>query len=135
LAQLKDLVPGAVLEPVLQAAAVADGNRMLASLPVRLVPAAPSSTADGSPSPLRLLLGVAWGGVLLALLAVVALLAGTLALGERRAAFVSAVTHELRTPLTTLRTYTEMLADGMVTDEGKRARYLATLKLEAERLS
>src|SRR5262245_32720620 len=73
--------------------------------------------------------------MLLAVAAVMMLLHGALSLSERRGAFVSAVTHELRTPLTTFRMYTEMLADGIVADEEKRANYLATLRREAERLS
>src|SRR5262245_61354020 len=73
--------------------------------------------------------------MLLAVAAVMMLLHGALSLSERRGAFVSAVTHELRTPLTTFRMYTEMLADGIVADEEKRASYLATLHREAERLS
>jgi signal transduction histidine kinase len=62
----------------------------------------------------------------------VALLLWSMALSERRAAFVSTVTHELRTPLTTFRMYTEMLGEKMV--EAKRDRYIATLRTEAERL-
>ena len=54
----------------------------------------------------------------------IVLLKGTLALSERRADFVSAVTHELRTPLTTFRMYTQMLAEGMVSDEAKQAKPL-----------
>jgi signal transduction histidine kinase len=61
------------------------------------------------------------------------LLAGTLALDARRAAFVSAVTHELRTPLTTFKLYAEMLEEGMVPEE-KRKEYLSTLRTEANRL-
>jgi signal transduction histidine kinase len=62
------------------------------------------------------------------------LLRGVIALSQRRAGFVSAVTHELRTPLTTLRMYTEMLADGMVVDPEKQASYHKTLRAEANRL-
>jgi len=79
-------------------------------------------------------LGIAWAGLLVGGAAVAALLLGAMALSERRAAFVSAVTHELRTPLTTFRTYTEMLAEGMV-DADKRQTYLDTLAREAERLA
>jgi len=111
-----------------------DRGRMLAALPARLVPGdAPERPAAG-PSALVLSLIVAWICVLVAGAAVAALLAGTVALSERRAAFVSAVTHELRTPLTTFRLYSEMLASGMVADQGRRARYLETLRVEAERL-
>src|SRR6185436_17836640 len=63
------------------------------------------------------------------------LLYGAVSLSERRGAFVSAVTHELRTPRTTFKMYSEMLADGMVTDEEKRKQYLGTLCSEANRLS
>jgi signal transduction histidine kinase len=78
---------------------------------------------------------VAWGGVVLAIVAVGVALAGVLALSERRRVFVSAVTHELRTPLTTFRMYTEMLASGMVSDAAKRAEYVERLRGEAERLA
>jgi signal transduction histidine kinase len=72
--------------------------------------------------------------VLLACAAVAVLLRGVIALSQRRAGFVSAVTHELRTPLTTLRMYTEMLADGMVPDPQKQASYHKTLRAESNRL-
>jgi signal transduction histidine kinase len=78
---------------------------------------------------------VAWACVLLAALAAGVLLRGTLALSERRAAFVSAVTHELRTPLTTFKMYSEMLAEDMVPDAAQRKSYLDTLCSEASRLS
>jgi signal transduction histidine kinase len=78
---------------------------------------------------------VAWAGVVLVAGAVAMLLAGTVALSERRAAFVSAVTHELRTPLTTFHMYTEMLAEGMVADPAQQRTYLATLRSEAARLT
>ena len=111
-----------------------DRSRMLAALPVRLVPGPVPAQAGEGPSPLVLSLIVAWICVTLAGAAVAVLLWGTVSLSERRAAFVSAVTHELRTPLTTFRMYSEMLAGGMVADEAKRLRYLDTLRIEADRL-
>jgi len=111
-----------------------DPGRLLAALPLRLVAGAAPALPVGGPSPLILSLIVAWICVLVAGAAVAALLWGTVALSERRAAFVSAVTHELRTPLTTFRMYSEMLAGGMVADEAKRLRYLDTLRRESERL-
>jgi signal transduction histidine kinase len=63
------------------------------------------------------------------------LMAGVVALSERRAAFVSSVTHELRTPLTTFRMYADMLARGMVPDAERRQQYHETLRVEAERLT
>jgi len=70
-----------------------------------------------------------------AAVAVGATLRKSIDLGERRRRFVSAVTHELRTPLTTFQMYSEMLADGLVTNEDKRQQYLLTLKDESQRLS
>jgi signal transduction histidine kinase len=87
------------------------------------------------PSGLALPLVAAWVLAGTSMLAIAALLAGIATLGERREAFVSAVTHELRTPLTTFRMYADMLADGMVTDEEQERLYLATLRREAERQS
>ena len=43
-------------------------------------------------------------------------LRASIAYGDRRSRFASAVTHELRTPLTTFRMYAEMLAEGMIDD-------------------
>jgi signal transduction histidine kinase len=68
-------------------------------------------------SPTHQSLVVTWASMLVGALAVAALLQGVIALSERRASFVSAVTHELRTPLTTFRMYVEMLAEDMVPDE------------------
>lgn len=135
LGQVKDLLPAAALEPVRSREAQGDG-RMLAALPVRLVPGQVATAGSSRTlSTLPAVLTVAWSGVLLAGVAVVALLVGVVALSERRGAFVSAVTHELRTPLTTFRMYTEMLAEGMVPDEGRRKEYFDILHREAERLS
>jgi signal transduction histidine kinase len=135
LGEARDLLPDAELVPVPEAGG-RDRGRMLASLPVRLEP----GERVGSDMPpegagVRWSLLLAWGFVLLAMGVAGLLVHGALALGERRAAFVSAVTHELRTPLTTFRMYTEMLAERMVPDKARRAEYLETLRVEAERLS
>ncbi len=129
-----DLLPAARLEPVTDGATEPGDARLLASLPVRLVPGEVATAANVSSSPLRLSLVVAWACVLLASAAVGGLLRGVVSLSERRGAFVSAVTHELRTPLTTLRMYTEMLEGGMVEDDSQRRHYLGTLRAEADRL-
>ena len=112
-----------------------DPARLLATLSAQLiaqVPPLPASTANMTP--VRWALLAAWIALALAALAAAVLLRGVMALSERRAAFVSAVTHELRTPLTTFRMYSEMLAEGMVPDETQRRHYLGTLKTEADRL-
>src|SRR5262249_25479752 len=102
------------------------------ALPLRLLPGQLANPPDASAQFLPALLA-AWIGIFVAASAVVALFFGTLALSERRAAFVSAVTHELRTPLTTFRMYTEMLSQGMVAKD-QHADYLETLHREANRL-
>ena len=107
----------------------------MAALPVKLITGELPIVPSDSLSPVRLSLLVTWGLLLVAALAVALLLYGVMALSERRAAFVSAVTHELRTPLTTFRMYAEMLAEGMVTDETTRRSYLETLRTEADRLT
>ena len=108
---------------------------LFASLPVKLVTGTVKPTSMAFWTPFRRSVGIAWGCVLLAAAAVGVLLRGTVALSERRAAFVSAVTHELRTPLTTFRLYAELLANDMLPTAKKRVEYLATLQAEAERLS
>jgi signal transduction histidine kinase len=110
-----------------------DGRR-LATLPIELDPGPVDFGDDPLSWTTRWALGTAWLLFLLATGAFAALLYAVLALSERRAAFVSAVTHELRTPLTTFRLYTEMLAEGMVHDPATQAKYLRTLQGEADRL-
>src|SRR4030095_6405260 len=134
LESVRDLLPGAALEPV-RGEPAEKSARVLAALPARLIPGQVVEDAPAAPSPIRISLVVAWACVLVAAGAVAALLLGVLSLSERRAAFVSAVTHELRTPLTTFRMYSEILAGGMLADEEKRKRYLGTLCTEADRLS
>ncbi len=48
--------------------------------------------------------------------------------------FVAAVTHELRTPLASVKMYTEMLQEGWVSDEQKRADYMERIAKETNRL-
>jgi len=129
---VKDILPAADLFPV--TGDVGGTERMLASLPVKLVPGGIPPSGGNTISPLRLILAISWVCAILAASAVGALLFGAVSLSERRGAFVSAVTHELRTPLTTLRMYTEMLSEGMIGDETKRMQYLNTMREEAERL-
>lgn len=137
LKRVSDLLPHAQLTPVAGTIADADSGspHLLAMLPVSLVPGTLNGSGDRLSLPIRTSLIVAWTCTLLAVAAVVLLVIGMAALSERRAAFVSAVTHELRTPLTTFRMYTEMLADGMVTDDERRREYLATLCAESNRLA
>ncbi len=59
----------------------------------------------------------------------------TVRFAERRSNFVAAVSHELKTPLTAIRMYGEMLRDGIVPSEAKRAEYYRHITNESERLS
>jgi signal transduction histidine kinase len=129
---VSDLLPHARVEP---ADPRDQTERRLAALPLKLVPGTLASSAGPEHSSVRPVLAVAWAGLVLAALAVIALMVGTLSLSERRATFVSAVTHELRTPMTTLQTYAEMLVDEKITDAPTRQHYLKTLHQEAIRLS
>ena len=93
--------------------------------------------------------GAGWTGpgslaaLLLALGALLALLLGlafrsmrkeTLAL-QARGEFLTSVTHELKTPLAGIRLLAEMLEQGRVTDEIKRAEYHRLLASETARLA
>lgn len=104
-------------------------ERQMVSLPIRLEARFEEPEVSWPQS-----LFVVWGLLLLAGIAVGWLMAETLSLSERRAAFVSAVTHELITPLTTFRLYSEMLSDGLVTDPDQQQTYFRTLYREANRL-
>jgi len=107
---------------------------MLASVPARLE-ATPYLCHVESKLPTSAILGITWGITVLALLVLGFTLRAAIGFGERRARFASAVTHELRTPLTTFRMYSEMLADGVVTEPAAQREYLDTLRREADRLS
>lgn len=135
-----DLVPDAKLTLV-SGNTDTEPGRLMASLPVRLelngtAPVAASLfPSTGLSRPLQFSLALAWTCLILIAIAAFGVLRGVLALSERRASFVSAVTHELRTPLTTFKMYAEMLAENMVPDETSRQTYLQTLRGEADRLS
>jgi signal transduction histidine kinase len=134
LVSIRDLLPDAKLVPA-DMNRETDVSRLLAALPVKLIPGRAAGVPAVLPSPLRTPLVIAWICMLLAGVAVATLLLGSVSLSERRGAFVSAVTHELRTPLTTFRIYSEMLSEGMVQDAGKQQAYLKTLTAEGSRLS
>ena len=133
LTEAEDLLPNASLSPV-HDTEKADPTRMLAGLPVVINPGEKFVAVTLTP-PMRGALWIGWIAFLFALATAAILLAGVMALSERRAAFVSSVTHELRTPLTTFRMYSDMLAKGMVPDAQRRQEYLETLRGEAERLT
>jgi two-component sensor histidine kinase len=131
--KISDLLPNAELRPVVDEKDREEPG-MLVTLPVRLEPGKVEPTVGLDAQAAILPLSIAWAGILLAGISVAVLLGGVLALSERRTTFATAVTHELRTPLTSMRMYTEMLSDGMITDEQKREEYLTTLHGETIRL-
>lgn len=96
--------------------------------PVRMTPPPPAT----SPASSALLL--AWIAVPTAILSLGFVVYRTFVMGERRRQFAAATTHELRSPLTTFCLYTEMLADGLITDEKTQREYLDSLRNESLRL-
>lgn len=130
---VQDLFPEAHLEPIAESGKPSS-TRGLATLPAELIPGPAILDDVEGPTPIRWSLIFAWSGAILAAVAVGTVVAGLIALGERRADFVSAVTHELRTPLTTFRLYADMLERGMVDSPERRQEYLGTMRKEADRL-
>jgi signal transduction histidine kinase len=58
-----------------------------------------------------------------------------LRLARQKTDFVSNVSHELKTPLTSIRMFSELLAEGRVTDPGKQRSYLGIITAETARLT
>ncbi|MHC4413971.1 MAG: sensor histidine kinase [Planctomycetota bacterium] len=134
--EISDLFAEAELVPLRRAPASEEAAGItLATIPVSLRVPPPPPIAAALLSPARWTLALTWLAVVAGIAAVAVTLRASIAFGERRSRFASAVTHELRTPLTTFRMYSEMLAEGMVKDRGQRQVYLDTLKDESARLS
>lgn len=57
-----------------------------------------------------------------------------LELAQSKANFTAMVSHELKTPVATLRMYSEMLRDDIITDPNVRQEFYGTMVLEAKRL-
>ena len=58
-----------------------------------------------------------------------------LKLARQKTDFVSNVSHELKTPLTSIRMFSELLAEGRVTETAKQKSYLNIISAEASRLT
>ncbi len=130
-----DVMPDSSLVPVTAPRSSMVGGYQLATIPVAFIPSPNTITIPWHWSPATVGLLVTWIAIIATIIAVGIVLRAAIVLSERRGRFVSAVTHELRTPLTTFRLYSQMLADGMVSDEEVRTDYLQTLKRESERLT
>jgi signal transduction histidine kinase len=127
---VRDLYPSASLVPTRSGTEGA----VLVTIPFAFDPGPAREFSLSGLTPTRLALLGLWIALLAAAVAVGLMLQKTLELSERRRSFVSAVTHELRTPLTTFCMYSEMLAEGMVSDPAAQQEYFATLKDESVRL-
>lgn len=136
LSLVHDLLPDAAILPLLSPTDTepAMTANLLASIPAKLIAPPPATPPLPIVTPAHLTLALTWLATLGAIAAVGLSLRASIALGERRGRFVSAVTHELRTPLTTFCLYSQMLADGMVTSDEARREYIETLRDESTRL-
>ncbi len=54
---------------------------------------------------------------------------------KARSDFMASVSHELRTPLASIRTFTELLEEGRVAEEGKKQRFLRLILSNCRRLT
>jgi signal transduction histidine kinase len=128
--------PAATTTPAMDGSAFAYRHRfadpfddLRALLTLRPLPAAAGTTyVYGLIAVMLLTTGVG-------LAALYRMVAVVVAYAERRSNFVAAVSHELKTPLTAIRMYGEMLRDGIVPSEQKRAEYYGHITAESERLS
>ena len=66
---------------------------------------------------------------------IVSSLNSELKLARQKTDFVGNVSHELKTPLTSIRMFSELLAEGRVTDQTKQRSYLNIITAEAARLT
>lgn len=87
---------------------------------------------------------IAFGGVLILLVIASLLSGGAFFLhgirrerrdARRKADFIDNVSHELKTPLAGIRLNAELLAEGRISDEGRRKGTLASILTESDRLS
>lgn len=138
LTEISDLFPKATLVPYQKGDAASQQENAMVKLPFLLVPEEIESSIFSSVTAMDLVrgpVGLAWVGVVLAIVAGFVMLRSVIRMSERRASFVSSVTHELRTPLTTFRLYSDMLSSGLVKSEEAKQNYLETLKRESDRLT
>lgn len=135
-AEVKDIFPNAqVLPRSIRSDISQKLDRALTVIPAILEPGAAISPESGGMTSVAVGLVLCWVGFFVVAAAVGFGLYAVLDINKRRLDFVSAVTHELRTPLSTFQMYSEMLAEGMVSNEEQRRQYYHTLQEEALRLS
>jgi len=132
LEDIEDLFIGASIEPCADDGPRAD--QRLFTIPA-VLRADAGGAIDPGWTPAHTLLALFWPLVLIALGATAAAVRGSLRFGESQRRFASLVTHELRSPLTTFRLYADLLAEGLVTDDAKRADYHRTLQRESDQMA
>jgi signal transduction histidine kinase len=84
---------------------------------------------------LGLLIGVLVVAIGIGSLLIVRSLNAELKLARQKTDFVSNVSHELKTPLTSIRMFSELLAEGRVSDPAKNRSYLQIITAETARLT
>ncbi len=84
---------------------------------------------------LGLLIGLLLAAIGVGSWLIVADLNRQLTLARQKTDFVSSVSHELKTPLTSIRMFSELLAEGRVSDRAKQRTYLGIITAETSRLT
>jgi signal transduction histidine kinase len=100
-----------------------------------LNPAKLTQSAHALKLTLGLLIGVLLTAIGVGSWLIVADLNRQLTLARQKTDFVSNVSHELKTPLTSIRMFSELLAEGRVTDRAKQRTYLGIITAETARLT
>jgi signal transduction histidine kinase len=98
-------------------------------------PAQLTQAAQTTRLTLGLLIAVLVTAIGIGSLLIVRGLQAELKLARQKTDFVSNVSHELKTPLTSIRMFSELLAEGRVTDRAKQHSYLQIITAEAGRLT
>src|ERR1035437_3094384 len=98
-------------------------------------PAQPTQAAHTARLTLGLLIAVLVLAIGVGSWLIVSSLNSELKLARQKTDFVSNVSHELKTPLTSIRMFSELLAEGRVTDTTKQRSYLNIITAEAARLT
>ncbi len=125
--EVRDILPDADLLPP----APHHSDTRLITLPACLVASRPAAGLLAWTST-HALLATLWPVAWLAIALVGVALKRSIDFGERQRRFAGLVTHELRSPLTTFRLYSDLLAEGLVTDDEKRTTYHKTLQRESD---